>query len=503
MLPITYYFRNSYKKSGYVRWKLDRNEYDKRVSKWWKDSNVFVKKLVDSVLEDQAKTVNDNITTLEIQYNNADKELKRIQSLKDEEENKTSVIFENKKQILEQEKSKIEEDFENNTLLEAQQLRWAKDILKNLVEFLQSYAEEVKKGVTNQWERLLQQRKSALKHNTKVTAQEIKENIIQKDNKEKSNEEKNKKELWKWNITWKSLWYLIILWITCIFDIFLGYVWIVWFLRKSITQERAAIALGLFLATALIPLVMAFIHALTLGKKEWKISKGLWTFMIGFIIFLLVLYACQSVGKTDWEMLQNFTLWNLVNVLQKNPEFLLRCFIIPWLFAWEVIIDLINWDYILDYFWIWKRKWHNSLSKLITNWLYFLKSRKISSYAKEEKKAIDNLLNEMQNKEIPAFNEIKKDIREVQSILDPIWDKQAEKQEEFNRKITTNKNKMDNNLKEYNTNIQEIEKKYAPEIDRLENIKKTNEFKINKLTHDLNQASIDVKEWILIWLIDK
>ena len=57
MLPITYYFWNSYKKSWYVRGKLDRAEYDKRVSQWWKDSNVFVKKLVDSVLEDQAKTV--------------------------------------------------------------------------------------------------------------------------------------------------------------------------------------------------------------------------------------------------------------------------------------------------------------------------------------------------------------------------------------------------------------------------------------------------------------
>lgn len=500
MLPITYYFRNGYKKSWYVRGKLDRHEYDKRVSQWWKDSNVFVKKLVDSVLEDQARTVKDNITTLEIQSNNTDKELKRIQSLKDEEENKTSIIFSNKKQILEQEKSKIEEDFENNTLLEAQQLKWAKNILKNLLEFLQTYAEEVKKGVTNQWERLLQQWKSALKHNTKLTAQEIKDNIKPKSI---NNEEKDKKDSWKWNSAWKSIWYLIILWITCIFDIFLGYVWIVWFLRRAISRERAAIALWLFLATALIPLVMAFIHALTLGKKEWRISKGLGTFMICFIIFLLVLYACQSVGKADWEILQNFTLWNFVNILQRNPEFLLRCFIIPWLFAWEVIIDLIDWDFVLNYFWIWKRKWPNALSKLITNWLYFLKSRKISSYAKEEKKAINDLINEMQKEDIPAFSEIKKDIKEVQSIIDPIRNKQAEKQEEYNQKLAIMKNKMEKNLEDYNMAVEEIEKKYAPEINRLEGIKRLNEIKINKLNHDLNQASIDVKEWILIWLIDK
>jgi hypothetical protein len=62
---------------------------------------------------------------------------------------------------------------------------------------------------------------------------------------------------------------------------------------------------------------------------------------------------------------------------------------------------------------------------------------------------------------------------------------------------------MDRNLSEYKANLQTISNKYAWEINRLENIKRTNETKINKLKHDLNQASIDVKEWILIWLIDK
>jgi hypothetical protein len=62
---------------------------------------------------------------------------------------------------------------------------------------------------------------------------------------------------------------------------------------------------------------------------------------------------------------------------------------------------------------------------------------------------------------------------------------------------------MEKELSEYNTNLQWIAKKYAEEIWRLENIKRVNESKINKLNHDFNQASIDVKEWILIWLIDK
>ena len=497
MLPLTYYFWNGYKKSGYVRWKLDRGEYDKRV-KQWKDSNVFVKKLVDSVLEDQAIIVKDSITSLEIESNKADKELQKIQSLKTEEEGKTAEIFSNKKKILEQEKERVEEEFANNSLLEINQLKKAKEILWNLSEFLWTYAEEVKNWVKLQWERLLGQRKAAIKYNTKLTAQEIKENISPKEN----NKESDKKDWGKWNVIWKSLWYLIILWIICIFDIFLGYVWIVWFLRRSITQERAVVSLWLFLAAVLIPLAISLVHFAVVWKEKWGATKQLWNITIIAVVFLLILYACQSAWQDRKILTNNFTIWNLIDVLQKNPEFLLRCFIIPSLFAWEIIIGLINWDAILDYFWIWKKKWSNSLSRLITNALYFLKNKRISNYAKEEKKNIENLINEMQKEEVPAFAEIKKDIAEIQSILDPIRNKQSQKVEEFNEKIAEVKDRMDKNLLEYKSSLQGISNKYADELNRLENIKRVNEAKINKLNHDFNQASISVKEWILIWLID-
>jgi hypothetical protein len=60
----------------------------------------------------------------------------------------------------------------------------------------------------------------------------------------------------------------------------------------------------------------------------------------------------------------------------------------------------------------------------------------------------------MQSEEVPAFTEIKKDISEIQSILDPIRDKQSQKVEEYNEKIANIKNRMDKNLKDYNANIQ-------------------------------------------------
>ncbi len=501
MLPLSYYFRNNYKKSWYIRGKLDCTEYDKYINQQWKDGNVFVKKLVDSVLEDQEKTVKDNITKLEIETNNIDKELKKIQDKKSEEEDILYEVFENKKQILEKEKDRIKDDFSKNSLLDTQQLKSAKELLWNLLKFLWTYAEEVKKWVTGQAEKLLSQRKSALKYNTKIAAKEIKEKISSEINKNKEQEIKEKKT-WNMNVLWKSLWYLIILWVICIFDIFLGYVWIVWFLRRSITQERAVVALWLFLAAVLIPLAISLIHFAVVAKKKGWPTKQLWNITIIIVVFLLILYACQSIGKEEWIMLQNFSLWNLINVLQKNPEFLLRCFIIPSLFAWEIIIDLINRDSIIEYFWIWKKKPSNYLSNIITNVVYFLNSKKISNYAKEEKKAIENTINEMQKEEVPAFTEIKRDISEIQSVLDPIRDTQHNKIEEYNLKISNINKKIDENLAEYNENLQKISNKYYSEITKLENTKKTNEIKINKLKHDLNQASIDVKEWVLIWLIN-
>ena len=497
MLPITYYFWNSYKKSWYVRGKLDRAEYDKRVGQWWKDSNVFVKKLVDSVLEDQAKTVKDSITTLEIEYNKADKELNKVQSLKAEEERKTSEIFLNKKVILEQEKAKIDKEFEDNSLLDAQQLKWAKEILWKLLENLWEYSEEVKLWVKSQAERLLSQWKSSLKQNTKLTAQEIKDNIVPK---EKNNNSWND----KWgNKLWSSLWYLIFLILMCIFDIILWYwvaldIFTVYEWNTLIDPKWAA----LFVALFVIPLAIWLIHFSVKGMGWWEnknMNKQLWIISVLFVIFIVVLYIFQSSPQ-----LLKSVMWNeLWSALAKKPEILFRSFLLPSLFAWEIIIWLINRDLILDYFWIWKKKWPNSLSKLITNWLYFLKSKRISSYAKEEKKLLENLVNEMQNEEVPAFTEIKKDISEIQSILDPIRDKQSQKVEEYNEKIANIKNRMDKNLKDYNANMQGIANKYADEIARYENIKKINELKINKLNHDLNQHCIEAKEGILIWLIDK
>ena len=56
----------------------------------------------------------------------------------------------------------------------------------------------------------------------------------------------------------------------------------------------------------------------------------------------------------------------------------------------------------------------------------------------------------MKNEEVPAFAEIKKDISEIQSILDPIRDRQSQKIEEYNEKISNIKSKMEQNLSEYN-----------------------------------------------------
>ena len=126
--------------------------------------------------------------------------------------------------------------------------------------------------------------------------------------------------------------------------------------------------------------------------------------------------------------------------------------------------------------------------------MYFLKSRKISNYAKEEKKALENIIADMQKEEIPAIAEIKKDIKEIQSVLEPIRNKQSEKEKECYEKLAIIERKKEKNQADYDASIKEIEDKYEPEIRRLDNIKKVNEIKINKIEHDFNKHAMEVEQ---------
>lgn len=499
MLPITYYFRNSYKKSWYVRWKLEKWTYEKQVVQEWKDSNVFVKKLVDSVLEDQEKRIRDSVTNYEIEMNNADKNLKKLIDQKNEEEANNAEKYNRDNAIHQRDKEKVEEEYLNTCIVDNQKLQGAKELLNNLLEQLWKYSEDVKKRVSNQADKLIEKWEAALKHNTKLTIQEIKDailpNTVAKDTK-------SQKKEWSWKIDWKSIGYLRIISLFCIFDVVLGYFWIVWFVRRVIETDWIAITASIFIAAVLIPIAIIIVHAAIIAKEKWWSLKQLWNLIIFMVVFLLFMYACQSLTQADWAKLEQSFFWNILTILQWNSEFLIRCFIIPSLFAWEIFIDLIDRDSVVEYLWIWKEKNRNRLWKLITNALYFLKRKKISAYAKEERKLINDLIVEMSNEEVPVFSEIRKNIEEIQWFLNPIFSEQEEKTKTFNKKIAEIKSKMEANLVNYNKEMQRINEKYQPEITKLENIKKVNEAKINKLNHDLNQASIDVKEWIWIWLID-
>ena len=50
--------------------------------------------------------------------------------------------------------------------------------------------------------------------------------------------------------------------------------------------------------------------------------------------------------------------------------------------------------------------------------------------------------------------EVKKDISEIQSILDPVWNKQSQKVEEYDAKMSEIKSKMDKLQSEYSSNLQ-------------------------------------------------
>ena len=499
MLPLTYYFWSGYKKSWYVRWKLDRAEYDKKVRVEWMDSNVFVRNLVDNILEDQKSTIRDAIDKLESEKELIGKELTKIKSSKWEEENRIKENFIKTRDLLEEEKSREEQNLIDNTILDPKQLKSAKEMFSKLLEQLWTYSEQAQKWVKDQSEKLLQHWKDALKHNIKLTSQEIKDNILPKETIKETNKKSTtepKKKLWK------SLWYLIFLCCMCCFDIFLWY-WVAtdifdmyeW--QLLLDPKILAFLVALFV----IPLAIGIIHFSSVWiwwEKNKRMTKFFWELSVLLTICIVLLYVFQSTP----QLLIKIVWSDFWNALVKKPEFLFRAFLIPSLFAWEVIIDLIDRDWLLDYFGIWKNKSRNAITKLINNAVFFLKSKKLSLLAKEEKKSLTALVLEMEKENVPAINEIRKNISEIQIVLDPIFDTQSKKIEQYNEKITQIKTKLDNNLTLYNNKLKAISEKYDKEIAKYEDMKRVNEAKINKHNHDYNQAVIDVKEWVLIWLVE-
>ena len=496
MLPFTYYFRNSYKKSWYARGKLSKMEYKQRVQDG-KDTNLFVSNLVDNVLEDQKKTVDTHIEKLEREKNILNNALNTINQNKNEQIDIIKNKLDDENKILKWEKDKIQKEFEETSLLDSEKIATGREILKKLLEFLWLYSNEVQQTVKNQSDSILEQRKWILKKNIKLTVQEVQSQL--KDNTTKTND--------KIKIDRESLWYFLILSLFCIFDVFLGYVWIVWFLRRSIESEWWVVALWFFLALVLIPLAISIIHFSVVAKEKWGVTKQLWTISIIVALILVIIYACQSVSKEEWILLHtiSFNPLNLspfIDVLKWNTEFLLRCFIIPSLFVGEILIDKINWDTILIYFGFWKHSSWSKIKSLIQKILFFLQSHKISKYAQEEQKELSKIIEEMKKEEVPVFVEVKKDINEINTILNPIMNSQEQKIQEYNTKMANIQAKMEENTWNYNKHITEINNRYAPDILTQENKKKIIENKINKLKQDYNQALVSAKEWILIGLID-
>lgn len=490
MLPISYYFWNSYKKSGYNRWKLDRDLYKKQIEQG-KDGNAVIKKLVENVLDTQEKTVKDHVTNLEIEVNKIDKEIKQLQEAKSEELNQASQTFERKKQNLMQNQDEIVETYKRSSLMQEKTLRQIREMLWDFSEFLPIFTEEVKKILNTQKGALLDFRKWALTHNCTLTEKEIKEKIMIKKEQTPEEDEEISKKLRR------SIWYAVILWIICLFDIFLWYVGIAWFLRTELTSEWSVILLWWFLALVLIPIAVVLVHFSLVAIKKWGIYKQLWIFAVFVVTWLLVFYASQSLGVEDVKLLTPFSLWNLFIVLQKNPEFLLRCFIIPSLFAWEIIVELIDWDLLL------KSMSFGKILNFVSRGIYVLNSNKISNYAKEEQRALEKVITEMEDKEIPVWSLIKQDLSEVKSLFEPIRREQEKKLYEYTEKLNDINNQLIALTQEYAIEKDAIDKKYEDDIWELKTKKSINNEKINNLNHQFNQATIDVKEWLLIWLVDK
>ena len=109
----------------------------------------------------------------------------------------------------------------------------------------------------------------------------------------------------------------------------------------------------------------------------------------------------------------------------------------------------------------------------------------------------------MEDKEIPVWSLIKQDLSEVKSLFEPIRREQEKKLYEYTEKLNDINNQLIALTQEYAIEKDAIDKKYEDDIWELKTKKSINNEKINNLNHQFNQATIDVKEWLLIWLVDK
>ena len=139
----------------------------------------------------------------------------------------------------------------------------------------------------------------------------------------------------------------------------------------------------------------------------------------------------------------------------------------------------------------------------VSRGIYVLNSNKISNYAKEEQRALEKVITEMEDKEIPVWSLIKQDLSEVKSLFEPIRREQEKKLYEYTEKLNDINNQLIALTQEYAIEKDAIDKKYEDDIWELKTKKSINNEKINNLNHQFNQATIDVKEWLLIWLVDK
>lgn len=484
MLPLSYYFRNSYKKNWYARGKLSKTEY----KQWVENTNVFVSNLVENVLESQKKTVDSAIWIFESQKNASKSALHEIMENKTKQINAIQEKMNQDNDILKTEQEKIKTNFEKESLIDSKKISYWKDLINQLLKRLDTVSEETNKTINDQSNRLKDKRNDCLKQNISLIKQEVKQffsNVL--------NTENNSSSTWK--VDKKSMWFLFLLLVCCFFDVYLGY-------KMILDISSNDVIFSISIALLIVPIAIILVHFSVEAQKQWWIYKTIWNLSVYFIIFLLIAYVMYSKNTEFMKLLKNFSFGKLGEIFLSDVELILRSFIIPSLFVWEMLIDKINWDVVLNNLWFWKISFWKKISTLITKILFFLKNHKISKYAKEEQKEFNKIIEEMKSETIPSVIEIKKDLNNINSIFNPIVILQEQKISEYNEHMKKLQEKIDENTLLANQAITNIHNRYSADISKYETTIKNIDIKINKLKQDYNQALVSAKEWILIGLID-
>jgi len=493
-MQFWYYFRDNFKKTWYAHWKLIKGLFREQVESWKVDSKEFIKKQTQSVLESEKEKTDHQISILE---NNLEEKKKILHNLIMEKDKESDLIHKKsneKIESLKKEKTRIESEFNvyssDISTVVVEKMQWITDKLDRIKENLWKYEEQWKEYVKKNIDTLKTVLDWVLK-DTKNTITDLKNDIedvkVKINNKNKTIKQDN----WKSKSPLTNRWYVIVLLIISAFDV------VAWYVSLNASAPWQEL-LNFFIALCIVIVWIILINFSNKASEKPWMRKQIWVLCIIFIVLIYLAYVCYAFWEDErFKILSSwFDAWVIVSAILNNEMVIIRALVLPALFVWDIIINLIDWNVILE-----SMRFNQRISSLLSHILLVIKWHSLSKFMREEKKKYHETIDKLSEEPIPGFANVQWEVNEIQWIMKPLLD-------EFTNKKTACVNRikeLDDQIKSATENadkeIEWLSRKYSPNLTKYEWEIKKYEIEINQLKEQIWKAEISVREGIWLWLI--